>query len=47
MVPGVPPIAIEKAVSEGSSRLFSVTRNAVELASGLTRSSTKSAALCA
>ena len=42
--PDVPPIAIEKAISEGSFIVFRVTRNAVASASGFTRSSTRSAA---
>ena len=45
--PGVPPIAIEAATSDGSFIVFSVSRNAVAPASGFTRSSTRSAALFA
>jgi len=41
----LPPIAIVVATSDGSFIVFSVIRNAVASASGLTRSSTKSAAL--
>ncbi|MGZ6658895.1 MAG: hypothetical protein ACXVHL_15995 [Solirubrobacteraceae bacterium] len=43
-VPGLPPIAIEKAISDGFSSVLSVTRKAVALASGLVRNSTTSAA---
>ena len=43
-VPGLPPIAIENATSEGFSSVFRVTRNAVAFASGLVRNSTRSAA---
>ena len=43
-VPGLPPIAIENAISDGFWSVFSVTRNAVALASGLVRNSTRSAA---
>ena len=46
-VPGVPPIAIENATSEGFWSVLSVTRKAVALLSGLTRNSTRSAALLA
>ena len=42
--PAVPPIAIEKATSEGSFKVFSVRRNAVASGSGFRRSSTRSAA---
>ena len=42
--PGVPPMAIEKATSEASFIVFSVSRNAVASESGFTRSSTTSAA---
>jgi hypothetical protein len=42
-----PPSAIVKPTREGSERLLSVTRNAVELGSGLVRNSTRSAALAA
>ena len=43
--PSVPPIATEKATSDGSFIVFSVTRKAVASASGRTRNSTRSAAL--
>src|SRR3954454_22027071 len=46
-VPFLPPIPIEKATRDGSFSVFSVTRKAVAVESGLTRSSTKSAALFA
>ena len=42
--PSVPPIAIAVATSAGSSSVFSVMRKAVAFFSGLTRSSTRSAA---
>jgi hypothetical protein len=37
-------MAIEKAISRGLASVFSVTRSAVAVRSGLTRSSTRSAA---
>jgi hypothetical protein len=43
--PACPPSAIEKAISDGFSSVLRVTRNAVALLVGLTRSSTRSAAL--
>jgi hypothetical protein len=43
-VPGLPPTAIEKAISEGFSSVLRVTRKAVASASGLVRNSTRSAA---
>ena len=45
--PGVPPMATEIATSDGSLSVLRVKRNAVASASGLTRSSTRSAALFA
>jgi hypothetical protein len=45
--PARPPSAIENAISDGFSSVFSVTRNAVAVAVGLTRNSTRSAALLA
>ncbi len=42
--PSVPPIAIAVAMRAGSSRVLSVIRKAVAFLSGLTRSSTRSAA---
>ena len=45
--PRVPPRAIEKPTRLGSLSVFSVTRNAVASLSGLTRSSTRLAALLA
>ena len=46
-LPFFPPIATEKATSEGSFIVLTVTRKAVEERSDLTRSSTRSAALLA
>ncbi len=47
VVPSTPPMAIEKATREGSVIVFRVTRKAVAPAIGLTRNSTRSAALLA